>query len=302
MADLNANDLDAADEDHRRHRPLDGRHRRGLTSPTTAHVGGPRAARRPHLPTPSRTRSSSEAQQGLPRRRRADRRDDRLYQPRSRRCGWPRRPAATKFDATVEVALRLGVDPRKADQMVRGTVNLPHGTGKTARVLVFANGAEGRGGACRRRRLRRRRRPHREGRRRLDRLRRRRRHPGPHGQGRPARPRARSARPDAQPEDRHRDDGRDQGGRRDQGRQDRVPRRQARQPALRHRQGVVLRAAAGRELRRGARRGAAAQAVRGQGPLRARRPSSPPRWARASRSTPRRPRWRPARPPAPLPR
>ncbi|MEU1309949.1 50S ribosomal protein L1 [Streptomyces cinnamoneus] len=47
---------------------------------------------------------------------------------------------SVKFDATVEVALRLGVDPRKADQMVRGTVNLPHGTGKTARVLVFATG------------------------------------------------------------------------------------------------------------------------------------------------------------------
>ena len=48
--------------------------------------------------------------------------------------------SSTKYDATVEVAMRLGVDPRKADQMVRGTVNLPHGTGKTARVLVFANG------------------------------------------------------------------------------------------------------------------------------------------------------------------
>ncbi|MGP3971053.1 50S ribosomal protein L1 [Streptomyces sp. 6N223] len=48
--------------------------------------------------------------------------------------------SAAKFDATVEVAMRLGVDPRKADQMVRGTVNLPHGTGKTARVLVFATG------------------------------------------------------------------------------------------------------------------------------------------------------------------
>ena len=46
----------------------------------------------------------------------------------------------TKFDPTVEVAVRLGVDPRRADQMVRGTVNLPHGTGKTARVLVFAAG------------------------------------------------------------------------------------------------------------------------------------------------------------------
>jgi large subunit ribosomal protein L1 len=48
--------------------------------------------------------------------------------------------STTKYDATVEVAMRLGVDPRKADQMVRGTVNLPHGTGKTARVLVFATG------------------------------------------------------------------------------------------------------------------------------------------------------------------
>ncbi|MCL7459168.1 50S ribosomal protein L1 [Micromonospora sp. MSM11] len=47
-----------------------------------------------------------------------------------------------KFDATVEVAMRLGVDPRKADQMVRGVVNLPHGTGKTARVIVFAAGAK----------------------------------------------------------------------------------------------------------------------------------------------------------------
>ncbi|HKC26466.1 MAG TPA: 50S ribosomal protein L1 [Jatrophihabitans sp.] len=46
----------------------------------------------------------------------------------------------SKFDGTVEVALRLGVDPRKADQMVRGTVSLPNGTGKTVRVIVFATG------------------------------------------------------------------------------------------------------------------------------------------------------------------
>jgi large subunit ribosomal protein L1 len=46
----------------------------------------------------------------------------------------------SKFDPTVEVAIRLGVDPRKQDQMVRGTVNLPNGTGKTARVAVFASG------------------------------------------------------------------------------------------------------------------------------------------------------------------
>jgi large subunit ribosomal protein L1 len=51
-----------------------------------------------------------------------------------------RSSATTRFDATIDVAMRLGVDPRKADQMVRGTVNLPHGTGKTARVLVFAVG------------------------------------------------------------------------------------------------------------------------------------------------------------------
>ena len=50
--------------------------------------------------------------------------------------------STVKFDPTVEVAMRLGVDPRKADQMVRGTVNLPHGTGKTARVIVFAAGAK----------------------------------------------------------------------------------------------------------------------------------------------------------------
>ena len=46
-----------------------------------------------------------------------------------------------KYDATIEVAMLLGVDPKKADQAIRSTVNLPHGTGKTARVLVFATGA-----------------------------------------------------------------------------------------------------------------------------------------------------------------
>ncbi len=51
-----------------------------------------------------------------------------------------RETGSSKFDSTVEVALKLGVDPRKADQMVRGTVILPPGTGKTARVIVFATG------------------------------------------------------------------------------------------------------------------------------------------------------------------
>ena len=48
--------------------------------------------------------------------------------------------ASDKYDATIDVAMRLSVDPRKADQLVRGTVNLPHGTGKTVRVAVFAEG------------------------------------------------------------------------------------------------------------------------------------------------------------------
>jgi large subunit ribosomal protein L1 len=50
--------------------------------------------------------------------------------------------ASAKFDETIEIAMNLGVDPRHADQMVRGTVNLPNGTGKTVRVAVFARGAK----------------------------------------------------------------------------------------------------------------------------------------------------------------
>ena len=64
---------------------------------------------------------------------------DHLYEPLEA-VELAKQTARIKMDATVEVAMRLGVDPRKADQMVRGTVNLPHGTGKTARVIVFATG------------------------------------------------------------------------------------------------------------------------------------------------------------------
>jgi large subunit ribosomal protein L1 len=64
---------------------------------------------------------------------------DALYEPLDA-LRLAKETSTTKYDATVEVAMRLGVDPRKADQMVRGTVNLPNGTGKTARVLVFATG------------------------------------------------------------------------------------------------------------------------------------------------------------------
>src|SRR6201985_2368489 len=64
---------------------------------------------------------------------------ERLYSP-AEAVGIAKAEKVTKFDPTVEEALRLAAAPRKQNQMVRGTVNLPNGTGKTARVLVFANG------------------------------------------------------------------------------------------------------------------------------------------------------------------
>ena len=66
--------------------------------------------------------------------------DGKLYGP-DEAVAVVRETGSAKFNSTVEVAMKLGVDPRKADQMVRGTVILPHGTGKTARVIVFATGA-----------------------------------------------------------------------------------------------------------------------------------------------------------------
>ena len=54
--------------------------------------------------------------------------------------------AKAKFDESVEIAMNLGVDPRHADQMVRGVVALPDGTGKSVRVAVFAKRCQGRGG------------------------------------------------------------------------------------------------------------------------------------------------------------
>jgi large subunit ribosomal protein L1 len=64
---------------------------------------------------------------------------DKLYSP-TEALDFAKANTTAKFDETVDVAMRLGVDPRKADQMVRGTVNLPNGTGKTARVIAFATG------------------------------------------------------------------------------------------------------------------------------------------------------------------
>jgi len=64
---------------------------------------------------------------------------DQLFTP-TEALGMVKSLASAKFDETVEIAVRLGVDPRKADQMVRGTVGLPSGTGKDVRVAVFAAG------------------------------------------------------------------------------------------------------------------------------------------------------------------
>jgi len=68
---------------------------------------------------------------------------DRLSEPREAMSLLKRFPES-KFDETVEVALRLGLDPRKADQQIRGTVDLPHGTGRSVRVAAFASGDKGR--------------------------------------------------------------------------------------------------------------------------------------------------------------
>ncbi len=65
--------------------------------------------------------------------------DGKFYTP-TEAVAIAKQTGSSKFNSTVEVALKLGVDPRKADQMIRGTVMLPHGTGKTARVVVFATG------------------------------------------------------------------------------------------------------------------------------------------------------------------
>jgi len=64
---------------------------------------------------------------------------EKLYLPREA-VALVQAMSKAKFDETVELAVRLGVDPRKADQMVRGTVSLPHGTGRTVRIAVFAAG------------------------------------------------------------------------------------------------------------------------------------------------------------------
>ena len=106
----------------------------------------------------------------------------------------------SKFDATVEAHIRLGVDPRHAEQMVRGSVVLPNGTGKKVRVAVFATADKAKEAQEAGRRLRGRRRPREEGLRRLDGFRRRGRDAGHHVEGRSAWKDPWAAWPDAEPE------------------------------------------------------------------------------------------------------
>ena len=77
--------------------------------------------------------ASSRAREGIERTK--------LY-PISEAVKLVKERASAKFDETVEIAMNLGVDPKHADQMVRGVVNLPNGTGRTLRVAVFARGAK----------------------------------------------------------------------------------------------------------------------------------------------------------------
>ena len=121
--------------------------------------------------------------------------------------------AKTKFDETMEISVRLGVDPRQADQQVRGAVVLPHGTGKKVRVLVFAKGEQAKAAeeagadyvGCE------------DPGRKLVRFRRCRRDPEHDGRCRPFGPRPRPEGPHAEPEERHRHHGCGEGHQRDQG-------------------------------------------------------------------------------------
>ena len=138
LPDLNANDIDAAMkivEGTARSMGVttDLRASSGAVVPT---VGEPRWLADHILRTTETRRPCSAARPTARRPRQFDK--DELYAPLAA-IKIAKGGSKKKFDETLDVVMRLGVDPRKADQMVRGTVNLPHGTGKTARVLVFAN-------------------------------------------------------------------------------------------------------------------------------------------------------------------
>ena len=177
--------------------------------------------------------------------------------------------STAKFDATVEAHLRLGVDPRHADQLVRGTVVLPHGTGRSTAGHRLRPGREGAGGAARRRRRGRRRGPGQAHRRRLVRVRRGHRHARHDGHGRPPREEARAARPDAEPQVGHRDLRHRAGGERDQVRPHRVQGRSRRHRARAGWPGELHARSAARQRGDPGRRHQPRQANRRQGHLHA---------------------------------
>ncbi len=131
LPDLNANDLDGRQAPGRRHGPLDG-HLRQLTNTRLD---------RHHLIRATLTKREPDmAKKGKKYDDAAKRFDrDQLFTP-VEALDLVKGLGTAKFDESVELAIRLGVDPRKADQIVRGTVALPAGTGKDVRVAVFANG------------------------------------------------------------------------------------------------------------------------------------------------------------------
>ena len=212
------------------HRPLDGPQGRRLSRVSQFTV--PTTTARPGRPRPAALTTEGDRQcqerSSQMRSKKFDR--DQLFTP-TEALALVKTMAKAKFDETVDVAVRLGVDPRKADQMVRGTVALPEGTGKDVRVAVFATGEAAQAGPRRRRRHRRRRRPGRRDREGQHGLRPRHRHARHDAARRSPRPRARPAWPDAEPEDRHRHPRRRPCRRRVQGRQGRVPHRPLRQRA-----------------------------------------------------------------------
>ena len=115
MKDLNANDIEMAMLHDRRLGALDGHRGEGVS----AMANIPSDSRKPSkASTPPRAYTVEEA----------------VKLVKSR--------ATAKFDETIELSINLGVDPRHADQMVRGVVSLPNGTGRTLRVAVFAKGAK----------------------------------------------------------------------------------------------------------------------------------------------------------------
>ena len=139
MTDLNANDLEAAAKVDRGHRPQHGhRGRRLAIDPIARHTPAAHPARGRPSARPSERNATWHTARSTSRRRSSSTAST-LYTP-DEAAELAKQTTTVNFDATVEAHLRLGVDPRHADQMVRGTVVLPHGTGKVVRVAVFAQG------------------------------------------------------------------------------------------------------------------------------------------------------------------